>query len=523
MLALALYSCASTGNISGGPRDEEPPQLLSVTPESESTNIYPEEIEFVFNENIKLVDIAKNLLVSPVLKNKPEIKRKPRSFTLQILDTLLENTTYTFNFGNAITDLNEGNEIPGFRYVFSTGNEIDQGRMEGSVLLAETDGVPETENLWAVLYSNLADSAFKTLTPNYISPISEEGRYSFENVAPGQYKLYLVRDNNFNYYFDLPNEQVAFRDSIFTIDTSLLNVREAYLLFEEEPKNGNISQFRRNNRNSYVIETNTNVNRFEFEDSLNVFDSYPKIKYSDSIRFWLPRDAGSNKLFALFADERIDTMEISPFSEEEVDTIMKLRSNEFQFGKEFEIISNQPFSNSIDSSKITLLEDSLFVAGGVILSRDSTAANKLKINHNWLQGKEYLLTFDDSTFQSIYGIYSDSLTVSFKAPLPEELSTLLILIPEIPRRDVEETQIIFQLITQDEVVVEHIIQPEEEEFVIDRLKPGNYSVQLIFDDNKNGKWDVGNFEMKLQPEEILRYKQTINARQNYEIEVPLDY
>ena len=40
-------------------------------------------------------------------------------------EELIDSSTYTFNFGNAIVDLNEGNPYTNFSYIFSTGSTID--------------------------------------------------------------------------------------------------------------------------------------------------------------------------------------------------------------------------------------------------------------------------------------------------------------------------------------------------------------------------------------------------------------
>ena len=44
---------------------------------------------------------------------------------IKLLDSLKPNTTYSFNFGQSITDYNEGNPYSQFKYVFSTGNYVD--------------------------------------------------------------------------------------------------------------------------------------------------------------------------------------------------------------------------------------------------------------------------------------------------------------------------------------------------------------------------------------------------------------
>lgn len=52
---------------------------------------------------------------------------------IQWEDTLKANTTYNFNFGNSIADNNEGNVLPYYNFVFSTGSIIDSLYISGNV------------------------------------------------------------------------------------------------------------------------------------------------------------------------------------------------------------------------------------------------------------------------------------------------------------------------------------------------------------------------------------------------------
>ena len=122
----------------GGPKDSIPPRLVSASPTLNSTNVKGNKITLTFNEYIDLKEAQTNVLISPLPKKQPSIDFKLKTVTVKLKDTLLPNTTYSINFGNAIVDNNEGNPLKDFTYVFSTGNQIDSFTLSGKVILAET-------------------------------------------------------------------------------------------------------------------------------------------------------------------------------------------------------------------------------------------------------------------------------------------------------------------------------------------------------------------------------------------------
>ena len=515
LLSICILSCANPGSLSGGEEDELPPVLLASVPEQGSTNIQPTEIEFFFDENIKLNNVSTNLLISPVMETKPIIKQKAKSFRLLLQEELLPNTTYTFNFGNAITDLNEGNELAGYTYVFSTGETIDKGKLSGSVVDATTGQTPETEYLWAVLYENTADSAVQTLRPNYVAPITEEGSFSFNYLAENPYSLYIVKDNNSNYFYDLPNEKIAFTDSLFIVDTTNQTINEPFVLFEQKdtiPKLLN----RQRTKNFITLSTNFPAT---IKDSLGQSENYIIDDLEDSIRVWLPKDSPENEWYVYNKDEAIDTIRIDAWDPEQQDTTLNVKTKgltSFSFLTEKRVSFSQPVAD-INTEKIVLLEDSLFVAGGVRLLRDSINQTELLIDHQFNYGKEYNLTFNDSTFVSTYGLFSDSLTVNFTTPQLEALGTLLVTVDSTAN----EQPVIVQLMQNEEVIAAQTANAATE-LVFSQLAPGNYKLQVILDENENGLWDTGDFGQKKQPETIIRFQEEIAIRANWEVAVNVD-
>ncbi len=158
---LQIGGCANIVPPSGGPRDSIPPYAVYAKPKDSSLNIAPREILISFNEYITTNALQEQLIVSPNIKNNPLIDQRLNMLRIRLSDSLNTNTTYSLQFGNAVRDVNEGNIAKDFTYVFSTGDYIDTGRLNGKVLLAENGLVDST--LVAVLHPAENDSAiFKT-------------------------------------------------------------------------------------------------------------------------------------------------------------------------------------------------------------------------------------------------------------------------------------------------------------------------------------------------------------------------
>ena len=128
-----------------------------------------------FDEFVQLKDINEKFIISPPQKKKPKPRLKGKYVQVEFVDSLKPNTTYTLDFADAISDNNEGNPLGFYRYVFSTGNEIDSLELSGQVVNAES-GEPVL-NVYVELYSNLADSmlCWRCLT---MSPRTDSSGFS---------------------------------------------------------------------------------------------------------------------------------------------------------------------------------------------------------------------------------------------------------------------------------------------------------------------------------------------------------
>ena len=138
---LFIFSCANRGNPSGGEIDVDPPKIVKSFPQNFSTNFNSESIEIVFDEFIKIRKLENELIISPPIDPIPQISpvgSANKVLSITNIASLLENTTYSFNFGESIEDNNEGNILSDFRYVFSTVKFIDYLYISGNISFASS-------------------------------------------------------------------------------------------------------------------------------------------------------------------------------------------------------------------------------------------------------------------------------------------------------------------------------------------------------------------------------------------------
>lgn len=207
--------CAQIGFPTGGPRDSLAPVLVKAIPPDGSTRFRDRKVILQFNEYIDLQDLQKNLIISPAPGKPPLVNFKLRNIQIDFRDTLMPNTTYSVQLGDAVRDINENNIIRNFTYVFSTGDVIDSLTFSGKVILAETGQVDST--LWAMLYRNTEDSAVKKIKPDYISRLNGDGNFQFRNLPEGTFRLYALKDNDGNRFYSSSTETFAFYDSLVFI------------------------------------------------------------------------------------------------------------------------------------------------------------------------------------------------------------------------------------------------------------------------------------------------------------------
>lgn len=237
LLAIAAITaiasgCASIGNPSGGPKDEQPPRFIKANPAPGSNNVPIDlnKITLHFNEYVNLKNPSENVVVSPPSAQIPRVTSQGHNVIVTFQDSLQPNTTYTIDFGSSIVDNNEGNKLENFSYTFSTGSSIDSLRISGIVATAR-DLEPLQNKIVGVhrIPDDVAEAAYKLLNTDTlifskrfdrVARTDDRGRFSVEGLSPGRYRIYALNDGDNNFYYSSPGEELAFSEEIIVPSTT---------------------------------------------------------------------------------------------------------------------------------------------------------------------------------------------------------------------------------------------------------------------------------------------------------------
>ncbi|WP_373058584.1 Ig-like domain-containing protein [Zunongwangia sp. H14] len=517
LLLLTLIQCAKKGMPEGGPEDMEPPRFLRASPENFTTHFDAEEIRIFFNEYVKLKNAQQQIIISPPMDPRPSILplgSARKDVRIQIFDTLQENTTYLVNFGKSITDNNEGNPLNYFKYVFSTGNYIDSLEVEGTVEDAYLKKPADFISIF--LYevdSTFSDSAVYKKTPRYVTyTLDSTNIFRLENLKAGTYQMLALLDKNDNYKFNPKNEKIGFIDHYITIPTDStykITIFEENLNFEvQRPRQFKGQQI------VFGYEGVTALDSVQIElltpKPAGFTSRIIKDSQTDSLYYWYqPKIETDSLSFEVTSPQSRDTL-YTKITEMPTDSLKVSAepSGSIDFEQDVVLKANTPLVSS-DESKIKVLDkDSLPVPFSTELN---LLANEFHISFKKTESNTYTLQALPGTVTDLFEDTNDTIIKQVKTRALSELGTLTFRL-----QNVKQFPIIAQLTDLNGKVQAEKYSEGETVLDFQNLKPGEFFMRLVFDRNKNGKWDTGDYLKKRQPEHIEYFPDTLEVRANWD-------
>ncbi|GAB5555853.1 MAG: Ig-like domain-containing protein [Schleiferiaceae bacterium] len=514
-MLLLLGACALQKAPTGGEDDVTPPEVLVTAPPNFSTKFNSQEIFITFDEYVQVQNFSSQVIVSPPLKKKPEYTLKGRTLILTLEDTLLENTTYTFSFGTAISDITEGNVQSNFKYVVSTGEFLDSMTLAGNITDAYS-GAP-IEGALALIYPEDApDSAIFNDLPLYYAVTKENGDFLIENIKDGRYRGFALEDKDNNYLLSSPLEKAGFSNLALEAGSSELSFR----LFNEkgEAKFLNIRQKRQNQfvANFSNVPDTFNIYYAGSQDPI-VRSRFEEATISDTNYFWVDSLAEQGNVeflvdWTVNGESHLDTSKVFARVEDEAPSWKKvpLQVGKITPDKPVGMLSNAPL-NILDSSKILWVDQGDTSRAQFDLL---SAGKQLVINSELSLGEIYATIYYPGALSTLYGdTLVDTMIHRANVLTEEELSIFNIKI-----NSTSNSPLLFEFLTdihEDPIFSDSFFQFYEAR--IPNLEPGKYMMRIVIDENKNGVWDTGDLLGKQQPEPIIYYQQEIELRANWEI------
>ena len=568
LLLMALFGqrCANAVAPTGGPKDTTPPVVVGAVPENHSTNFVGKKIEITFDEYVTLDNAKQKVMISPPMKEKPDIKLKNKTVVVKFKEPLEENTTYTINFGESIKDLHEGNLFKDYVYSFSTGDHLDTLCIAGKVLYASNK--KPVEDAYVSLYSadraNL-DSLPMSTIPNYITKTDKEGNFHLDGLANKRYLIFALKDANANLYFDLPNEEVAFLDSLVpasypqkppkapvinsTMTDSLSMQRDSAVFetktttrFDQKALNLTLFMFSEVDSTQVLLEkrlVEEGLLRFVFRhpakdavimtpeilpDTFNLVTIHSQ-EYDTTWWYFTP-----NVKDSLWVQVKCDTVinDSTHYSLKFKDKNargkkkekLKVTNNTIIKGglkpdEDFILSFSEPVVRYQPDDSTLFKHDTLVTYGGLTFEPADEHGMKYRLVYPVKADTNYHIEIPDSVFFGIRGRTNEAIKADFHVLSDDEYGNIYITVA--PPEGIK--QVVVQLTDDKGKVLKEEIIKREQEVMFEYLAPAKYKLSAILDADGNGKWSTGKYHRRTLSETIIEYKDALDLKAGWDIDL----
>lgn len=522
LLLFIVIGCAKRGSITGGSKDTIAPVLKMSFPENFNTNFTGNEIKLVFDENIKLKNLNKQLIISPPMKDQPLVlpTTPTKAITIKIKDTLQANTTYSFNFGQSIADNNEGNPLNQFKYVFSTGSYIDSLSLDGTIKSAYDK---EVESFVSVMLyevnENFKDSIVYNENPRYVTNTLDSLKtFRLDNLKAGKYLLLALKDYNSNNKYNPKTDKIGFSKEFITIpndtifELELFKETLPFKTFKPTQASGNrlLMAYEgllnsTGDRPKIILKNNNAIlpsviTKFPKKDSLQIW--YKPIK-ADSLNIAVIKDQYEAKFNFKIKDQKKDSLNISA-----------LQTSELKFRDRFTLESTTPLIR-FENSKIKLTsKDSASIA---FTTEYDEFNQKLYFDFKKEPSEKYTFTILPGGLTDFFEQTNDTLTYRFNTKSTADYGNLTVLL-----QNVKQFPVMVELTNAKGDVLVTEYTEENTTINFNLIDPEAYSLRIIYDTNKNKQWDSGNYLEKRQAEEVIYFSKEIPVRANWDVNQAFD-
>jgi len=513
---LLMFQCARVTSPTGGPKDEIPPVMISSNPGSNTTNFKEKEITLTFSEDIQVKNAREEVLSTPQLGEKTTFTVRNKVLTIKPEFELLPNTTYSINFRSAISDMNESLPADNLRIAFSTGPEIDSLKINGQIFYLLEDR--KAENITVALYASDTFNIFKH-TPLYFTKTDKKGRYSLQNLKSDNYYVYAFDDKNKNLKVDSKSEYFDFTPNQFLLKRDTVVFLSLFKVNASAPKVSAVRNYK-------------NLSSVSFNKPLDSIKS--KLLAENPI---LTTYGDSKNELLIYHDEIQDSVKLNIQTidslYQKLDTTVYIKSTEgkaptskfkARLSTEYSYMTNS-VSYTIDYNKpiVSYVPDSCYV--GV----DSTFYNQINIEdfktdtlYHQMKGSvklpeppkavkqtditkkenkpinpEVTISFKKRAFVSLDNDSSATVSNKIKVLTEEECGSL--------KTEVEtkSKHYIIYLLKDRKIKATANTSP----YTFNKLEPGTYKLQLLLDENNDGKWTPGNFAKHTKAEQVILFKE----------------
>ena len=510
LIAVILFSCAKQGYPTGGPRDVTPPVALGAKPQNESRNFDAKQFYIEFDEYVLLKNADNNVLVSPPLAQKPEYTTKGKGVLVKLKDTLRANTTYLFQFKEAIADYNEGNVLPSYEYVFSTGDAMDTLMIAGTVTNARDDK-PWKETL-SVLAYRPADSL-----PAFITRTDKQGHFAFHYIPAGSYRLVALEDNNKNLTVD-STEAVAWDTTYHTALDSVDSLQMTSLrISAPDRRKQRVLKAEFKTKGHIIVSTVLPMQHPQITGEAVQWRLNSK---GDTLRVWCLNEQCDSTVLVLSDEGLQDTLKLryrAPSTKGHRASVLQAKEpllkslcdGKRAFYDSLMLAFTMPVTPVGDTQRAEILQlkDSSLTFCPILLDSNGLRA---RLDATLRSGEEYRVRIAQGLFTDLYGHLNDSL--NFKCT-PIDYGTLTVHVTNLTGYP-----LLIEVLDAKDTVVQRQTLQSSGDLRFRHLAAADYRLRAIIDRDGDGQWTTGDYFLQRQPEEHLLFEKTLSLREKWEME-----
>ncbi|SMD34795.1 Ig-like domain-containing protein [Reichenbachiella faecimaris] len=557
VISIYIYSCANQGTPTGGPRDTIPPLLIETYPPNKSINYKGKEFKFVFDERINGDKLKSQLLITPQIENKYNVKVKKNELTLSFDDSFQDSTTYTLNFSEGLVDVTEKNPAVNLSFAFSTGHYIDSIYINGKITNLYTN--EDQEGYIVGLYQITDSIDLLSDKPRYFAKTNERGQFLIENIKNGYYKILSFQDENKNLVLNPDNEAHGFRSDSINLMQSQDSVRIQTQLINATP----LEFIRAKTTGRYFdLQYNRSFTQYKISklDTTHTLPIPPNNRYKGNtiLRFY-PREAFRFDIDSLgiivsatdsMFNSVIDTTYIKftetsrkpesfkatflPANNEYIDPLIL---HTYNFDKPIETFNKDSIIIAYDTLKYEHIPDSTILWNSnktqltfqtlvdknflkteidtlIKIFSDTTLTDSISLAKRSYYSKvktdQIVLSFPKGTFISVEGDSTESLKNTYKFKSLDQLGSVS------GQITTSYSSYTLQLINTKYKVIAEL--KDSKTFSFPFVKPGKYTFRIMIDTNEDGNWSYGNILKDETPEQVYFYPEIFDVRANWQLE-----
>ncbi|MEP5364073.1 MAG: Ig-like domain-containing protein [Reichenbachiella sp.] len=566
--SIYIYSCANQGSPSGGPRDTIPPLLIESIPVNKSINYKGQEFQFIFDERVNADKLKSQLLITPHIENKFNVKVRKNELTLTFDEPFNDSTTFTLNFSDGVVDVTEKNPAINLSFAFSTGNYIDSIYVNGKITDLYTN--QDKDGFIVGLYQLTDSIDLLKDKPRYFAKTNKQGQFLIENIKNGYYKILTFSDENKNLILNPETEDHGFLSDSIDLTLSRDSVRIQTQLI-------NASEFKsiRSKKTGRYFDVQYNKPFIQYHltklDSTNTLPIPPnnRVKGNKILRFY-PRETYQYDIDSLgliitaidsMFNQRIDTAYIqfaetsrkpetfkASFLPSDNAYVDPLVHHTYSFDKPIEIFYQDSLFILYDTLKVELVPDSTIswnknkteLTFDILLDKDflateidtllkiysdTTNIDSLAVNDtiridsirmakydyfSSVNTNQVTVSFPKGTFISVEGDSTPAVRNNYKFKSLDQLGSVS------GQITTDYQSFTLQLVNAKYEIIEELHNTTI--FSFPYVKPGKYTFRVMIDNNADGTWSYGNILKDEMPESVYFYPEIFDVRANWQLE-----